>query len=355
MINYNEQHIHLIVDGLKAADMAEGSTVDAHRMVAVGIHRLLGALNGKTSALRAEIKARIESLGPGDLHNDYATRLCGREGDPKSQKAATNLRLAYLWMAEFPEQVDWVFLNTGACQPTSMHVSWKNHQSAIIKEGREAGSPPGTIASRLLGTTPEVVKEVIDRAEKAEEKRKEKEQAQPEPTPEPAQAMDIKAVIAGLDMTTLAEALAQRPDAKLIADAMFQFAEMQAKAAKTKATKVAEEEPAGHQMKEAEWVWNLSDAELTERMQSNPHRVIDFAVFRYGDPEVPVLTGRWIKSSKTLSVTTFDGRREEVPHDIKTKISSRQLKIALGRYIGSGPGTFNGTDKHCHALTLERL
>jgi hypothetical protein len=237
MINYNEQHIHLIVDGLKAADIAEGSAVDAHRMVAIGIHRLLGTLNGNGRALRSEIKARIESLGPSELHNDYAVRLCGREGDPKSQKAATNLRLAYLWMAEFPEQVDWVFLNTGACQPTSMHVSWKSHQSAIIKEGREAGSPPATIASRLPGTTPDVVKEVIDRAEKAEEKRKEKEQAQPEPAPEttPGPTMDIKAVIAGLDMATLAEALAQRPDAKLIADAMFQFAEMKAKAAEAKA------------------------------------------------------------------------------------------------------------------------
>lgn len=139
-------------------------------------------------------------------------------------------RSALEWFHENPKQVaivDDANKKADALSVQSLQTAYTKLLKAEVKKGLEDGDTPGQIADALK-TTVEDVQELIEKAEIAAKKKAEKEQAQPEPTPVPEPTMDIKAVIAGLDMATLAEALAQRPDAKLIADAMFQFAEMQA-------------------------------------------------------------------------------------------------------------------------------
>jgi hypothetical protein len=348
MTKHNEYGAELFLSAMERYQSGTSNIRAALRDAAKGygeMHRHIVASNGgvepKTSAMAGKLKDILTSRGP------LATN-CSKWIDDR------NHRMALLWMDQNADKVAWVFSNSEASNPLSIYKTWQNYFRKTVKAEWEENEAEGGVEPKdLLGvalpgvTLDEVEAEWTRLAELKAKREEEKPVPEPEPIPEPTPvpAVDINPIM------ILRDYLLEANEKEL--DALQTL--INERRERLKPVTPIKEEPTGHQMKEAEWVWNLSDAELTERMQSNPHRVIDFAVFRLSDPEVPVLTGRWAKSAKTLSVTTFDGRHEEVPHDIKTKISSRQLKIALGRYLGPGPGTFNGTTKYNHALTLERL
>jgi hypothetical protein len=329
--NTNAQHIDLIVENMKAADKAEGTAVEHHRLVALGISRVLDALGGKGKALRGELKDRLAKLGSSELHNDYAVRLLGREGDSevakKSRKAATELRNAYLWMAAQEEQVEWVLANSSARQPTSMHVIWKNHQSAIIKEGIAAGSPPATIAARLLGTSPEAVQKSLAakakstagaerRAAEAEAKAKlEREAQRSDPTPAPAP--DVDPIMAFRDY--LLEATERELDA-------FQTLIDERRNRLKPVAKVVEEETVAPRMKEAA---KLSYMKTVGDVASAIDAEVSTFALMKGNSSSKAAT---VRVSRRFSKVTITIEGDNSPYEFSFKGKSLSVKM-LKRFI----------------------
>jgi hypothetical protein len=233
--HHNEYGAGLFVSAMRSYASGAGSVTKAILDACKGYAQMDAEIVADNGGVRPEGKAMKKA-------RDAKLSVTLTADDPTAHSVCSwlddrNQLAAMLWVHENPEPVD--LLLKGEFQyttPRSLRQAWDRHVKAEIKKAWEAKRKPSEVTSLThLGVDLEVIERGMSKLDDAFDKKNPdltpEPKPEPEPTPVPAPTMDIKAVIAGLDMATLAEALAQRPDAKLIADAMFQFAEMKARAA----------------------------------------------------------------------------------------------------------------------------